>query len=171
MWPHWKLTLIPRNIAYLICYLILHKDALKVTELQTCWISLWCLVTARHLYSPDGARGGGQRRTKRPDVLFMLLYCGNADFERGYVRQEWPGWKEWLLPLSVLLGLQERCKLDLDYCAGKTKHTPRNTGWEGKERNNQIGEFTSWLVAIETHTLCCRGADGGSDRQNEWGVS
>lgn len=87
-------------------------------------------------FSPDGACGRGQRRTKRPDVLFMLLHRGNADFERGYVRQKLPGWKEWLLPLSVLLGLQERRKLDLDYCTGKTKHTPRKQDGKSGRKSN-----------------------------------
>lgn len=65
----------------------------------------------------------------------MLLHCGNADFERGYVRQEWSRWKEWLLLLPVLFGLQQRRKLDLDYCTGKTKHAPRKQEAGEKQPN------------------------------------
>lgn len=73
---------------------------------------------------PDGACGRGQRRAKSPDVFFMLLRRGNADFEGGNVGQKWARGKRGLLPLSVLLGLHERHELDLDDRARKTKHTP-----------------------------------------------
>ena len=98
------------------------------------------------LFPPDGACRGGQRRPKRPDLLFMLLHCGNADFERGYVWQKWSGWEEWLLPLSVLLGLQERRKLDLDYCTGKTKHTPRKQNRKSRrETIKLVNLLFGWL--------------------------
>lgn len=68
-------------------------------------MSSYFMMFGHRLFSPDGACGGGQRGAKGPDVLFVLLNGGNADFEGGYVRQKWPRWKERLLPLSVLLGL------------------------------------------------------------------
>lgn len=82
---------------------------------------------------PDGAGGGGQRRAKRPDVLFVLLHGGNADLEGGDVGQQRPRGKRGLLPLSVLLRLQQRHELDLDDGAGKTKHTPRRAESSGEE--------------------------------------
>lgn len=76
---------------------------------------------------PDGAGGRGQRRAERPDVLFVLLHGGNGDLEGGDVGQQHPRGKRGLLPLFVLLRLQQRHKLDLDDSAGKTKHTPRES--------------------------------------------
>ncbi|TNN34719.1 hypothetical protein EYF80_055113 [Liparis tanakae] len=55
----------------------------------------------------------------------MLLHRGNAYFEGGDVGQEGPRGEGGQLPLSVLLRRQQGHKLDLDYCTGKTKHTPR----------------------------------------------
>lgn len=74
---------------------------------------------------PDGAGGGRQRRAKRPDVLFVLLHGGNADLEGGNMGQQRPRGQRGLLPLPLLLRLQQRHKLDLDDGAGKTKHAPR----------------------------------------------
>ena len=86
------------------------------------------------LILPDGACRRGQRRAECPDVLFMLLHCGNADFEGGNVGHKRSGGQGGLLPLSVLLGLQERHELDLDYRTGKTKHTPGGAGRREGER-------------------------------------
>lgn len=83
---------------------------------------------------PDGTCGRGQWRAKCPDVLFMLLHCGNADFQGGNVGQKGARGRRGLLHLSVFLGLQERHELDLDDCAGKTKHTPT---WCGVERGTE----------------------------------
>lgn len=58
-------------------------------------------------FLPDGAGGRGQRRAKRPDVLLVLLHGGNADLEGGDVGQQRPRGKRGLLPLFVLLRLQQ----------------------------------------------------------------
>lgn len=87
---------------------------------------------------PDGAGGRGQRRAKRPDVLLVLLHGGNADLEGGDVGQQRPRGKRGLLPLSVLLRLQQRHKLDLDYGAGKTKHAPGRAGRREVEEDERI---------------------------------
>ena len=93
------------------------------------------------LSSPECARGRGQRRAERPDVLFMLLHCGNADFEGGNVGQERARGQRRLLPLSVLLGLQERHELDLYYRAGETKHTPGEQEERETETHSLISAF------------------------------
>lgn len=98
-------------------------------NVSACFFYLFAAVMCTRVASlPDGAGGGGQRRAKRPDVLFVLLHGGNADLEGGDVGQQRPRGKRGLLPLSLLLRLQQRHKLDLDDGAGKTKHTPRRAG-------------------------------------------
>lgn len=82
---------------------------------------------------PDGACGRGQRRAKGPDVLFMLLHSGNADFERGNVGQERANRGRGLFLLSPLRSVEEWHKLNLDYSTGKTKHTP----WGKKEQDRR----------------------------------
>lgn len=104
-----------------------------------------CLPIASHFCTshfvlcllPDGAGGRGQRRAERPDVLFVLLHGGNADLEGGDVGQQRPRGKRGLLPLSVLLRLQQRHKLDLDDGTGKTKDTPRRA--ESREQGGGGG--------------------------------
>jgi len=100
------------------------------------------------LFLPEGACGRGHRRAKCPDVLFMLLHCGNAYFEGGDVGQKGARGERGQLPLSVLLRRQQCHKLDLDYCTGKTKHTPRESraaaggkmeGAAGQKRRDGVG--------------------------------
>lgn len=100
---------------------------------------------------PDGAGGRGQRRAKRPDVLLVLLHGGNADLEGGDVGQQRPRGKRGLLPLFVLLRLQQRHKLDLDDGAGKTKHTPRGEqGGKGVVEVEEVEEKTTLLRRVES---------------------
>ena len=73
---------------------------------------------------PEGARGRGQRGAKGPDVVLVLLHCGNGDFERGDVGQQGARCRRGVLLLPLQLGLQERHKLDLYHRAGEPEHTP-----------------------------------------------
>lgn len=104
---------------------------------------------------PDCACGRGQRRAKCPDVFFMLLRCGNADFEGGNVGQKWTRGKRGLLPLSVLLGLHEGHELDLDDRAGKTKHTPGEDRTAGgrTEDENQRRKLMSAFSPLKCSTV------------------
>lgn len=73
---------------------------------------------------PEGACGRRQRRAEGPDVLFVLLRGGNADLERGDVRQKRANGRRGRLLLPLPLGGDERRKLDLDDRAGKAEHAP-----------------------------------------------
>lgn len=68
---------------YKVC--ILHAVFAFINAYLLGFMSL-CASAALSL--PDGACGRGQRRAKCPDVLFVLLHCGNADFEGGNVGQK-----------------------------------------------------------------------------------
>lgn len=98
---------------------------------------------------PDSAGGRGQRRAERPDVLLVLLHGGNGDLEGGDVGQQHPRGKRGLLPLFVLLRLQQRHKLDLDDGAGKTKHTPRESREERRWRRGGGGGGGEEVEVVE----------------------
>lgn len=119
---------------------------LKFTVPKYLFIFILCLGPSHVVCPslPDGACRWGQWRAERPDVLFVLLHGGNADFEGGDVGQERPRGKRGLLPLFVLLRLQQWHKLDLDDGTGKTKHTPKRG--EGKEK-----QFGWWIFSRLLH--------------------
>ncbi len=128
-----------------ICFAFM-KCVLHAVLLGLMSVCLWSLLL------PDGACGWGQWRAKSPDVFFMLLHRGNADFEGRNVGQKRARGKRGLLLLSVLLRLQEWHKLDLDYCAGKTKHTPRKqdsrTERRWKQQDTRESKQTKSLISV-----------------------